>query len=75
MHQREGADALLRATSTNFFDGMAQNIAGIDARLSRDLADGDITAFLTSRKRRARTDANSSPGACFRRPGFPRTDE
>src|SRR6201991_434762 len=47
-------DALLRATSTNFFDGMAQNIAGIDARLSRDLADGDITAFLTSRKRRAR---------------------
>src|SRR5262249_30367885 len=24
-------DALLRATSTNFFDGMAQNIAGIDA--------------------------------------------
>ena len=31
-------DALLRATSTNFFDGMAQNIAGIDARLSRDLA-------------------------------------
>src|SRR5690349_9304795 len=44
-------DALLRATSTNFFDGMAQNIAGIDARLSRDLQDGDITKFLAGRKR------------------------
>jgi len=47
-------DALLRATSTNFFDGMAQNIAGIDARLSRDLVDGDISAFLAGRKRRER---------------------
>jgi L-alanine-DL-glutamate epimerase-like enolase superfamily enzyme len=39
-------DALLRATATNFFDGMAQNIAGIDARLSRDLGNGDIAQFL-----------------------------
>ena len=44
-------DALLRATSSNFFDGMAQNIAGIDARLSRDLSDGDITKFLSRSKR------------------------
>ncbi len=44
-------DALLRAASTSFFDGMAQNIAGIDARLSRDLQDGDITKFLAGRKR------------------------
>ncbi len=47
-------DALLRATSMNFFDGMTQNVAGIDARLSRDLADSDITAFLAGRKRRER---------------------
>ncbi|MDA9402895.1 hypothetical protein [Bradyrhizobium sp. CCBAU 45389] len=39
-------DALLRAAETNFFDGMAGNIAGIDARLSPDLNDGDITRFL-----------------------------
>jgi hypothetical protein len=44
-------DALLRATNTSFFDGMAQNIAGIDARLSRDLRDGDIEKFLAGRKR------------------------
>ncbi len=30
-------DALLRCAGTNFFDGMAGNIAGIDARLSPDL--------------------------------------
>jgi L-alanine-DL-glutamate epimerase-like enolase superfamily enzyme len=47
-------DALLRATSTNFFDGMTQNIAGIDARLSRDLVDADIAAYLGGRKRRER---------------------
>ena len=44
-------DALLRAAGVNFFDGMAENIAGIDARLSRDLADGDIASFLSSRRR------------------------
>src|SRR5262245_3022118 len=44
-------DALLRATNTNFFDGMVQNIAGIDARLSRDLAVSDIEKFLAGRKR------------------------
>lgn len=39
-------DALLRGVEINFFDGMAGNIAGIDARLSPDLNDGDITRFL-----------------------------
>jgi L-alanine-DL-glutamate epimerase-like enolase superfamily enzyme len=39
-------DALLRGLGVNFFDGMAQNIAGIDARLSPDLRDDDITQFL-----------------------------
>ena len=39
-------DALLRAAETNFFDGMASNIAGIDARLSPDLSNADIARFL-----------------------------
>lgn len=39
-------DAVLRGVETNFFDGMAGNVAGIDARLSPDLSDGDITRFL-----------------------------
>jgi hypothetical protein len=40
-------DALLRGVETNFFEGMAGNIAGIDARLSPDVNDDDITRFLT----------------------------
>src|SRR5262249_47180695 len=44
-------DALLRASSTNFFDGMTQNIAGIDARLSPDLSNRDIEQFLAGRNR------------------------
>jgi hypothetical protein len=44
-------DALLRAVATNFFEGMAANIAGIDARLTPDLSDGEIAAFLGSRQR------------------------
>jgi hypothetical protein len=43
-------DALLRGVEANFFDGMADNIAGIDARLSPDLKETDITAFLSGRK-------------------------
>ncbi len=43
-------DALLRATGTDFFSGMASNIAGLDARLTPDLDDKAITGFLTSRK-------------------------
>lgn len=45
-------DALLRAAATNFFDGMAQNIAGVDARLSPDLGNDDVAQFL-GRCRRA----------------------
>ncbi|QAU50346.1 hypothetical protein [Bradyrhizobium guangzhouense] len=43
-------DALLRGVEANFFDGMAANIAGIDARLSPDLKDADLTTFLSGRK-------------------------
>ncbi|OAF03550.1 hypothetical protein AYJ54_03255 [Bradyrhizobium centrolobii] len=43
-------DALLRGADTNFFDGMADNIAGIDARLSPDLNDAEIGQFLAQRK-------------------------
>jgi L-alanine-DL-glutamate epimerase-like enolase superfamily enzyme len=39
-------DALLRSAGVNFFDGMADNIAGIDARLSPDLHDDDAGKFL-----------------------------
>jgi hypothetical protein len=55
-------DALLRAASVNFFDGMAQNIAGIDARLSRDLADNDVARFLASRKRLPRVAVRHTVG-------------
>lgn len=43
-------DALLRAAETNFFDGMAGNIAGIDTRLSPDLKEADLAAFLSGQK-------------------------
>src|SRR6266850_5149521 len=39
-------DALLRCAGVNFFDRMAGNIAGIDARLSPDLRDDDPGQFL-----------------------------
>jgi hypothetical protein len=44
-------DALLRGCGVNFFDGMANNISGIDALLSPDLQDGDIAQFLGTRRR------------------------
>src|SRR4051794_37264250 len=37
-------DALLRAHATDFFSGMAANIAGIDARLTPDLGGAEIAA-------------------------------
>ncbi|WP_024512134.1 hypothetical protein [Bradyrhizobium sp. ARR65] len=43
-------DALLRAANLDVFDGMAQNIAGIDARLSPDLSGRDISSFLARRR-------------------------
>ncbi|VIO70764.1 hypothetical protein [Bradyrhizobium ivorense] len=44
-------DALLRAERVSFFDGMAGNIAGIDARLTPDLDAAAITRFLATRRR------------------------
>jgi hypothetical protein len=55
-------DALLRCTGANFFDGMAANIAGIDARLSRDLADSDVMQFLAGRKRLERVAIRHTVG-------------
>ncbi|MGV7214471.1 hypothetical protein [Bradyrhizobium sp. UFLA05-112] len=43
-------DALLRAAGTSFFDGMTENIAGVDARLAPDLVRADIAKFLGERK-------------------------
>ena len=59
-------DALLRCCEVNFFDGMAANIAGIDASLTRDLRHEDISQFLR-RCRRPR----AGRGAAYRRPGRP----
>jgi L-alanine-DL-glutamate epimerase-like enolase superfamily enzyme len=42
-------DALLRATRTDFFSGMRENVAGLDNRLTADLAEADIVAYLGSR--------------------------
>lgn len=55
-------DALLRCADTNFFDGMAANIAGIDARLSRDLGDDDPSQFLAGRKRLERVAIRHTVG-------------
>lgn len=55
-------DALLRCTETSFFDGMADNIAGVDARLSRDLGDDDVSHFLAGRKRLERVAIRHTVG-------------
>ncbi|MBH5400170.1 hypothetical protein HZZ13_20585 [Bradyrhizobium sp. CNPSo 4010] len=55
-------DALLRAIRTSFFDGMAANIAGIDARLSPDLSERDIGAFLSGRMPLARVAIRHTVG-------------
>jgi hypothetical protein len=55
-------DALLRCTGANFFDGMADNIAGVDARLCRDLSDNDVSQFLASRKRLERVAIRHTVG-------------
>jgi len=55
-------DALLRGTGLNFFDGMAANIAGVDARLSRDLGDEDVARFLGSRRRLERVAIRHTVG-------------
>src|SRR5437660_89271 len=55
-------DALLRAACVDFFSGMTENIAGIDARLTRDLADGDIPRFLSRRERLPRVAVRHTVG-------------
>ena len=55
-------DALLRGAGINFFDGMAANIAAIDARLSPDIANEDITRFLAQSRRRERVAIRHTVG-------------
>lgn len=55
-------DALLRCTGANFFDGMAANIADVDARLSRDLTEADVSQFLAGRKRLERVAIRHTVG-------------
>src|SRR5258707_11347917 len=55
-------DALLRSVGVNFFDGMSQNIAGIDARVSPDLRDEDLAQFLAGRQRLARVAIRHTVG-------------
>jgi hypothetical protein len=53
---------LLRCLGVNFFEGMAGNIAGIDARLSRDLGDEDVSQFLAGRQRLERVAIRPTVG-------------
>jgi hypothetical protein len=55
-------DALLRSVGVNFFDGMAANVAGIDARLSPDLRDQDVAQFLAGRRRLERVAIRHTVG-------------
>ncbi|MBR1212766.1 mandelate racemase/muconate lactonizing enzyme family protein [Bradyrhizobium sp. JYMT SZCCT0180] len=55
-------DALLRGLGANFFDGMAANVAGIDARLSPDLGDDAIAQFLAGRRRLERVAIRHTVG-------------
>jgi len=55
-------DALLRGLEMNFFDGMAGNIAGIDASLTPDLRDDDIARFLAGRRRLERVAIRHTVG-------------
>jgi hypothetical protein len=55
-------DALLRAADASFFDGMAANIAGLDARLSPDLDDAAIAGFLAARRRLDRVAVRHTVG-------------
>ena len=55
-------DALLRGLGVNFFEGMAGNIAGIDARLSPDLSDDDLAQFLARCRRLPRVAIRHTVG-------------
>jgi len=55
-------DALLRGLGVNFFEGMAGNIAGIDARLSPDLSDDDLAQSLARCRRLPRVAIRHTVG-------------
>jgi hypothetical protein len=55
-------DALLRCAGVNFFDGMKGNIAGLDAHLTPDLHDADISTFLAGRQRLERVAIRHTVG-------------
>ena len=55
-------DALLRCLGANVFDGMAANIANIDATLTPDLRDEDISTFLAGRQRLERVAIRHTVG-------------
>jgi len=55
-------DALLRSAGKNFFDGMTENVAGVDARLSPELRDDDIAQFLGGRRRLERVAIRHTVG-------------
>jgi len=55
-------DALLRATGTDFFSGMAANIAGIDSRLTPDLDDSAVTRFLAGARPAAKVAIRHTVG-------------
>ncbi len=55
-------DALLRGLGVNFFEGMAGNIAGIDARLSPDLSEDDLAQCLARCRRLPRVAIRHTVG-------------
>jgi hypothetical protein len=55
-------DALLRSLGVNFFDGMAANVVGVDARLTPDLSGEEIATFLASRRRLDRVAVRHTVG-------------
>src|ERR1700730_4918623 len=55
-------DALLRSAGVNVFDGMIGNIAGVDGRLSPDVADSDLAQFLAGRTRLERVAIRHTVG-------------
>ena len=55
-------DALLRGLDMNVFDGMAENVAGIDTRLTPDLGEDDIARFLGARRRLERVAIRHTVG-------------
>jgi hypothetical protein len=55
-------DALLRSLGVNFFEGMATNVAGINAGLTPDLGNDEIAAFLAGCQRLERVAVRHTVG-------------